>query len=51
MNYCQLCLIEARIREEERQKRMNRWKWVGMYFMVFVVWFTLLLLWGKGVIG
>ena len=35
----------------ERQKRMNRWKWVGMYFMVFVVWFTLLLLWGKGVIG
>ena len=51
MNYCQLCLIEARIREEKRQKRAERTKWIMAYIGLFLLMEVIAWLWIKGVIG
>ena len=51
MTACQMYLIEARIREEERQKRKERHRWIGMYAGLFLMLEIVGFLWFKGVIG
>lgn len=51
MNYCQLCLMEARIREEARQKRVEKAKWIGACIGMYLICMVIGFLWFKGVIG